>query len=711
MPLVTSPVAIFLTVLLIILLAPLLLNKLKIPHIIGLIAGGVIVGPHGLNLLARDAGFEVFGQVGILYLMFLAGIEIDMYHLKKNLAKGLMFGAMTFLIPLVAGAFAVSLLLKLDTLTAVLMASMFAAHTLIGYPIISRFGLTKTPAVIIAVAGTILTVLGSLIVLAGVIDIFDHGSFSWLMTLRLIGYLIIFCVAISIIYPKLTRYFFKHYHDDVTRFIYVLSMMFIAAQGALMSGIEAVFGAFFAGLTLNRYIPTRSSLMGKIEFAGNAIFIPYFLIGVGMLINMESIAAGGYTLYIAGVMCAVAMVTKWLAAYAAQRAFKLKPLDRSVMYQLSNAHTAVALAVVMIGLKTGLFGEEILNATVIMILVTCTVSSLGTGRAARRLVLRKATENPVETDKQNHDSTHTLISVGSPENAKALVDLAVLMRNEGPSSGKLYALHVRNDNSPSSRAIGRNSLDVAENAGAATDTRVIPIERYDYNFVTGVLNTMAERDIANLFIGLHSRQGIIDSFFGSKIEQLLHTTNRMVVISRCFIPVNTVTRIVVSVPDKAEFETGFVRWLCAVGNLTRQIGCRVIFCASEATGHAIRSVLIHNRYGISYEFRQAGRWDDFIMLADKILPDDLFIIVGSRRQSVSFEADMDELPEFLQKYFGGNNLMVLYPEQFGAEPVIPTMAETMTTDMRSTPSPLWTLIRRAVKALTPRQSSTPRIDL
>lgn len=711
MPLVTSPVAIFLTVVLIILLAPLLLNRFKIPHIIGLIAGGVIVGPHGLNLLARDAGFEVFGQVGILYLMFLAGIEIDMYHLKKNLNKGMAFGALTFFIPLLAGAFAVSLLLSLDTLTAILMASMFAAHTLIGYPIISRFGLTKTPAVIIAVAGTIITVLGSLIVLAGVVDIVDNGEFSWLMTLRLLGYLIAFCVVTAVLYPRLTRYFFKRYHDDVTRFIYVLAMMFIAAQGALAAGIEAVFGAFFAGLTLNRYIPTRSSLMGKIEFAGNAIFIPYFLIGVGMLINVGSIAAGSHTLYIAAVMCGVAMLTKWIAAYAAQRIFRLTALDRSVMYQLSNAHTAVALAVVMVGLKTGLFGEEILNATVLMILVTCTVSSLGTGRAARGLVQRKAAETPVESDTRHHASSHTLISVGSPENAKALVDLAVLMRNEGPRSGKLYALHVRNDNTPSSRAIGRNSLDVAEQAGAATDTRVIPIERYDYNFVTGLLNTMEERDISNLFIGLHRRQGVIDTFFGSKIEQLLRTSNRMVVISRCFIPINTVTRIVVSVPDKAEFETGFVSWVCAIGNLTRQIGCRVIFCASDATGVAIRSVLAHNRYGINREFRQAGRWDDFVMLANKIQPDDLFIIVGSRRSAVSFEADMDQLPEFLHKYFAGNNLIVLYPEQFGADPVIPTMAETMTTDMRSDPSPLWTLVRRAVRALTPRHSSTPRIDL
>lgn len=707
-PLITSPAGIFLTVLLIILLAPLALNRLKIPGVIGFIAGGILVGPYGLNLLARDAGFEVFGGVGLLYLMFLAGIEIDMYHLKKNLGKGLKFGALTFLIPLSLGAVAVHSLLPLSWLTAGLMASMFAAHTLIGYPIVSRFGLTKSPAVIVAVAGTIVTVLASLIVLASVSDVIRFGSFDWRNLLRLAGYLAAYCVIVIYSFPRVTRWFFRRYHDDIAQFIYVLVMMFIAAWVAYIIGIEGVFGAFFAGIVLNRFIPSRSSLMGRIEFVGNAIFIPYFLIGVGMLIDVRVIAADLNTLGVAALMCAVAMVTKWIAAWIAQKAFRFGSVDRSMLYQLSNAHTAVALAVVMIGRKLGVFDDTVLNATVLMILVTCTVSSLGVERAARRMVMRDGASVTTEDEPSGVSPRHSLISVAAPHSAKELVDLAMFMRGKDSPHRKLYALHVRSDSGEtSSRATGRQALANAERTANAANTRLIPLERYDINIVTGVLNTMVERDIGDLFLGLHRRNKIIDSFFGNKIEQLLHATTAMLVIARTFIPLNTMSRIVVMVPPKAQYESGFIRWVKAVGNLTREIGCKVVFCCPDDTADAIRAVLIGGEYGIRHEYRDVDYSEEFMMLATRIHEDDLFIVVSSRRSSVSFAPVMDELPDFLQKYFAANNLLVLYPEQVGQGSVIvPTMAGTMTADIGRGPAPWWVAMRRIGRSLSPWRRKT-----
>lgn len=697
-PLVTQPVAIFLVVLAIILLAPLLLNPLKIPNIIGLIIAGVAVGPYGFNLVARDMSFEVFGQVGILYLMFLAGLEIDMYHLKKNLGKGLVFGAYTFLLPLVGGLLAGHYLLHLPWLASMLVAAMFAAHTLIGYPIISRFGLTKSPAVIIAIAGTIITVLGSLVVLASVVGGYHDGEFAVGSTLRLLGELTVYCVVIAYIYPRLSRWFFKTYIDPIQQFIFVLAMAFLAAVAAMAIGIEGVFGAFYAGLTLNRYIPSKSSLMSRIEFAGNAIFIPYFLIGVGMLINVKVITTGWGTLYVAAVMSVAAIACKWIAAFLAQVTFKMGRIDRSIMYQLSNAHTAVALAVVMIGYNLGVFDDDILNGTVLMILVTCTVASLGVERAAGRLA-RNVQHAAALDHHPLHESSHTLVSLAGPSTAKQLVKLAILMRGATRSiDSKLYALHVRNDNTPSSRAIGRNALDIAEQYATSTNTRLVPIERYDLNVVTGVLNTIAERDISTIIIGLHRRGGIIDSFYGSKIEQLLRTTNRMVVMSRTFIPLNTVTRILVVVPDKAQAETGFATWVEAVGNLTRQIGCSVTFLCSDDTRKAITSVLYHGKFEIRYFFKKFDNSDDYVLLSNKVEDDDLLIFVSARRSSVSFSPVLDDMTQFIQRYFAENNLIVLYPEQFGNVPDIPTMAETMTPDMVSTPSLLWmklqSLLRR-----------------
>ena len=697
-PLITAPVPIFLTVMAIILLTPLVLSRLRIPHVIGLIVAGVVVGPHGFNLLARDMSFEVFGQVGILYLMFLAGIEIDMYHLRKNLRKGMTFGLFTFIIPLILGALVAMAALRMHFLEATLLASMFAAHTLIAYPIVTRFGVTKSPAVVIAIAGTIVTVLGSLIVLAGVLGVYRDGSVASLIPV--LCYLALYCVGLIYIYPRVTRYFFKHYSDGIAQFIYVMVMVFGAAALASFIGLEGVFGAFFAGLVLNRFIPARSPLMGRLEFVGNAIFIPYFLIGVGMLIDLHVVMDGWTTLYTAAVMSAVAMLSKWIAAWVTQKVYRLTPVDRSIMYQLSNAHTAVALAVVMIGYEMHLFDVTVLNGTVVMILVTCTVSSFGTERAASRLkvqLLEQADEDSVRDDATTHP--RTLVAISNPLTAPSIVDLALSMRFPDTSvAGDLYALHVRNDNSASSKAIGRNSLDVAERAASAVETNLTAIERFDLNFITGVLNTMEERDITELVLGIHRRTSIIDSFLGEKIEQLLRSTNRMVVMSRCFIPLATVTRILVAVPKKAQFETGFRRWVQAVGNLGRQVGCRVEFWCEDSTAPLIRTVITQSKLGIRMSFSTVASYVDFVIKSSEINDDDLLIVVSARRSSVSFDSDMDAVPEYLQKYLAGNNLIVIYPGQFGTEPPM-TMAETMATDIVSPPNPVFLFAMNQLRRL------------
>ncbi len=692
-PLVTQPVAIFMVVLAVILLAPMLLSHLKIPNIIGLIIAGVAIGPYGFNVVARDMSFEVFGSVGLLYLMFLAGLEIDMYHLKKNLGRGLVFGIYTFLIPLAAGFLASYFLLGLPLMASALAATIFSAHTLIGYPIISRFGLTKSPAVIIAIAATIITVLASLIALATVTGIIHEGEFQPSQTLRLLGWLVAFCFIVGYVYPRLSQWFFKKYSGAIPQFIYVLAMVFLAASTAQWIGIEGVFGAFFAGLALNRYIPAKSSLMSRLEFVGNAIFIPYFLIGVGMMINVRVLVAGWGTVYVAAVMSIVAIAAKWLAAFAAQVTFKMGRIDRSVMYQLSNAHTAVALAVVMIGYHLGVFDDTILNGTVLMILVTCTVSSLGVERAAFRLVTRR--EMGIDTDDVTRPSgtSHTLISLATPLTARQLVDLALLMRPAGADSdSKIYALHVRSDNSPSSRAIGRNSLDTAAQVATAADAPLVPIERFDMNIVTGLLNTIAERDISTIFIGLHRRAGVIDTFYGSKIETLLTKTHRMVVISRTFNPLNTVSRILVVVPDKAQYESGFRAWVEAVGNLTRQIGCRVTFACSETTRPYIENVLVTGKYGIRRSYSVMEHDDDYVLMTGKVAEDDLVVFISARRASVSFTPALDDMTLFIQRHLSDRNIVVIYPEQFGdaveAAGAL-AAAASMTPDIISTPSRLW----------------------
>lgn len=689
--LVRQPVPIFFIVLVIILCAPLLLNRLKIPHIIGMIAAGVVVGPYGFNVLDNDSSFAIFGQVGLLYLMFLAGLEIDMYHLRLNLRRGLLFGLLTLTIPLILGVITSIYLLHLDLLTSMLLGAMYAAHTLLAYPVASRLGITKAPEVLIAVVGTIIAVVGALLVIATAVNIHTLGAFDPWQIMLLLGRLGLWCAAVLYVYPRLTRYFFKNYPDKVIQYVYVLAMVFLAAWTAQLIGLEAVLGAFLAGLVLNRYVPAASPLMTSIEFVGNALFIPYFLISVGMMINLRVIADAS-TLGVTAIMLAVALISKWLPAAIVQRINGFSSAGGGVLFGLTAAHTAVALAVVTLGYNLHMFDSRILNSTVLVILVTCGVAPVLTASSAAKL--KKSMLEKEDADEQSHrDSRHnrTLIPVANVPSAQNLLEIALLMQNRR-GRHDIYALHVRNDNSQSSKAVSQASLQAARRVAAAADTTIETLERYDLNTVTGILNAIEERDITEVIIGLHRRVSVIDSFFGSKLEHLLRSTHRMLIISRCFIPPNTLTRIVVWVPCDAQYESGFYQWVRCLARLTRQVGCRIIFCCTGDAQPLIRGLLYHENFDIRCEFRTVESWDDFILLGGKILDDDLFVVIGARPNSVSYCDDMAELPGFLQRYFAANNLMVIYPEQFGAAESTMSFVDPLSSDIAASGLPY---LRRA----------------
>lgn len=692
--LVTQPVSIFFIVLVIILLAPLLLNRLKIPHIIGMIVAGVAVGPYGFDILSDDSSFAIFGQVGLLYLMFLAGLEIDMFHLRLNLRRGLLFGLLTLSVPLLLGVAVSMAVMHLDLITSLMLGAMYAAHTLISYPVAARFGITKAPAVLIAIVGTIIAVTGSLLVIATAVNINTEGYFNALAIAWLILKMALWVGAVIFLYPRITRAFFKTYSDRVTQYVFVLAMVFLAAWTAQLIGVEAVLGAFLAGIVLNRYVPHGSPLMTSIEFVGNALFIPYFLIGVGMMINLR-VVVDPDTLVAAGMMLAVALASKWIPAFIVQKTNGLGASSRKVMFGLTAAHTAVALAVVSLGYRMGILSEVMLNATIVVILVTCAVAPIITAAGASRLKISML----VKDDMIRHTRTNnSLIAVDNPVTAASLVDLGLLMRNDR-GRHSFYAIHVRNENSGKAKAVSGAALDAALTTAAAANVRMEQIERYDLNTVTGILNAISERDITEVILGMHRRTTVIDTFFGSKVEQLLRSTNRMLIISRCYIPLNTVTRIVVAVPRDAQYETGFSRWVRAVARLTRQIGCRVIFCCHSDIQPLIRGVLYQENYGVRCEFRTIDSLDAMILLTGRILDDDLFVVISSRPHSVSYTDEVTEMPSLLQRNFSRNNIIVIFPEQFGEEQPLTSFSDPMASDLSTSPSPLSKHIRIFMRRL------------
>ena len=664
---VTDPTWIFLLVLLIILFAPILLNKLRIPHIIGMILAGLVIGEHGFNILVRDSSFELFGKVGLYYIMFLAGLEMNMGDFKKNRGKAVMLGLLAFVIPIGIGLVTNMMLLKYSLVTSILLASMYASHTLVAYPIVIRYGVSRHRSVSIAVGGTAVTDTLTLLVLAVVGGLFkgESGGLFWLW---LVVKVIFLGALIMYSFPRIGRWFFRRYDDNVMQFIFVLAMVFLGAGLMEFVGMEGILGAFLAGLVLNRLIPHVSPLMNHLEFVGNALFIPYFLIGVGMLIDIHVIFGQGDALKVAAVMIVVALVGKWIASWLTQKIYKMAPIERELMFGLSNAQAAATLAAVLVGyniiLPNGerLLNEDVLNGTVLLILVTCVVSSFITERAARKIAMCEAhleEERTVEAER-------ILIPVANPDTIEYLMNLSLLIRDT-KQKDNLLALNVINDNNTSEglELRGKRYLEKAAMITASADVPLRQITRYDLNIASGIIHTAKEYEVTDVIIGLHRKVNIVDSFFGMLAENLLKGLHREVMIAKFLIPINTIRRIIIAVPPKAEYEAGFQKWVEHFCRMGGTLGCRVHFFANEETTVQLQA-LVKKKYGQTLtDFSRLDDWGDLLILTGQVNYDHLLVVISARRGSIYYDSSFEKLPAQLSKYFSNNSLIVLYPDQLG----------------------------------------------
>ncbi len=665
---ITDPTWIFLLVLLIILFAPMVLGRLRIPHIIGMILAGVVIGEHGFNILARDSSFELFGKVGLYYIMFLAGLEMNMGDFKKNRGKAVVLGLLAFVIPMALGFITNMTVLKYGFITSVLLASMYASHTLVAYPIVIRYGVSRHRSVSIAVGGTAVTDTLTLLVLAVIGGPFKGESsemfWLWLVVkVIFLGFLIIF------FFPRIGRWFFRKYDDNVMQFIFVLAMVFLGAGLMEFVGMEGILGAFLAGLVLNRLIPHVSPLMNHLEFVGNALFIPYFLIGVGMLIDIKILFGHGDALKVAVVMTTVALASKWIASWLTQKIYKMKAIERELMFGLSNAQAAATLAAVLVGyniiLPSGerLLNEDVLNGTIVLILFTCIISSFATERAARKLAMNEA---QLDAEDKKNIPEKILIPVANPETIEELINLSLVIR-DSKQRNNLMALNVINDNSSSEQleSRGKRNLERAAMIAASADVSLTQISRYDLNIASGIIHTAKEYEVTDVIIGLHRKVNIVDSFFGNLADSLLKGLHREVMIAKFLMPVNTLRRIIIAVPPKAEYEAGFQKWVGHFCRMASILGCRAHFFANEQTLGYLQQ-LVKNKYGLTMtDFSHLDDWDDLLLLTGQVNYDHLLVIISARRGSISYDTAFEKLPAQLGKYFSNNSLIILYPDQLG----------------------------------------------
>ena len=684
---ITDPTLIFFVVMLIILFAPIVMGKLRIPHIIGMVLAGVAVGQYGLNILVRDDSFELFGKVGLYYIMFLASLEMDIEGVRRYKGRFGVFGLLTFAVPSVMTYVACITVLHYSVLASLLLGCIMASNTLIAYPIVGRYGLQRKPSVTLSVGSSMISLLMALVSLAAIVASYggNTGVMFWVL---FVGKFVGYCVLMALLIPRLARWFLRRYSDAVMQFIFVMSMLFMSAALSEAVGLEGIFGAFVAGLILNRFIPHVSPLMNRIEFIGNALFIPYFLIGVGMLINLQLLFAGGGILGVVIMIVVFGTVGKAVAAYLASWLFRLPLSSGNMMFGLTSAHAAGAIAMLMVGMKmevapgVPLVTDDMLNGVVIMILFTCIISTIVTERSAQQITLRDK-EMPEDSTASNSEEK-VLIPMKYPEYAQRLVNLAMMMRNP-KNNTQFVGLNVVYDDDDMLRnqEQGQRLLERMAQYSAATDIHMQTQVRVAANIANGIRHAYKEFRATEILIGMHMHPEVSQKFWGEFHQSLFNGLNSQIIMARLTQPLTTIRRIQVAVPSRAQFEPGFYRWLERLCRLGSNLECHTEFFGREDVLPLIENYVLSRHHDMRVSYTKMAHWAEMPNLAASISPDNLFVVVTARKGTVSYKNALEFLPDEITRHFSGTNIMIIFPDQHGDAMDEMTFAQPQHTEDQS----------------------------
>ncbi|RAQ38927.1 cation:proton antiporter, partial [Arthrospira sp. O9.13F] len=537
---IQDPVAVFLIIMGMMLITPLVFERIKLPGIVGLILAGVIIGPHGIGLLARDNTIVLLGTVGLLFLMFLAGLETSLDDLKLNAKSAFCFGLLTFLLPMILGTIAM-MALGYSVLAAILVASCFASHTLLALPILNRLGIMRASSVTATLGGTLITNVLALLVLAVVVKA-HGGDLTLEFWLFLIPALTIYTFASLWGVPKIGRWFFRKFgHDEGAEFTFVVATLLVASYVAQLIEIEPIIGAFLAGIALTPIIPNLSPLMNRIQFIGNTLFIPFFLISVGMLIDPLILIKEPRSLLVAVVMIVAEFISKYAAAWTSGKVFGWPFPEKMVCFGLSVAQAASTLAAITVAFNIELVDELTVNGVIAMILFSCIASPWIVNRWGK---LVKPAEK-LDGDNQRNWSERVLVPVANPSTEDNLLQLAILLVKK--SKGTLLPLNVisdKNGNISSSAKTKQNRLlSVAEQIAHAATVKVESIARIDAAISRGIVRSATERNATLIICGWKGYSTYQENFFGSVIDQIIRRSPVPVLITRFPQPLENTERV------------------------------------------------------------------------------------------------------------------------------------------------------------------------
>ncbi|MFM2267902.1 MAG: hypothetical protein RL757_1343 [Bacteroidota bacterium] len=661
---ISNQVLLFAVLLVVILVMPLLFRKLKIPGIVGLILGGVALGPKGGGVIAFDNAMQLFSTIGLLYIMFLAGLEIDFRDFQRNARKSIVFGSLTFSIPLLVGTISTWYLLDFSFISSLLLAGMYATHTLISYPIVSRLGITKNEAVVVTVGGTILTDTAALLLLS-VIAASSKGSLNSIFIAEMISGLIIFALVVLGIIPMIGKWFFKNVDSEGTsQYIFTLAVVFIAATLAELAKVEPIIGAFLAGLALNRLIPHTSALMNRIIFVGNALFIPFFLIRVGMAVDLRVLFGSWASWRVAFIIISVAYVTKWLAAYLTQQFFRYSVAERNLIFGLGSAHAAATLAIVLVGFELKLFDESVLNGTVLLILVSCIVSTFITEKAAKQIALAEL--QTIKTE-DSEDVQRILVPLANPANFEQLIDLAIFIKNEKEREVPIFPLSVVADDDDARQNILINDrlFNRAKTHAAAADIALNVMQRIERNVASGISSAARDLAISDIVIGWSGKSSAVDFFFGSLMSQVLTNADQTVLVSKMAKNYAFLKEMNVVLPPNAELESGFGHWTMLLYRLSKQLDARATFRGNAAQLVVLKDFFKKEKMHFANPVYQIlENWEEWETETSNWKDQQLWVFVAARPHTLSYARTMNQLPKTLAaEQYEQKSFIVLYPTQ------------------------------------------------
>lgn len=655
-----SPILMFSVIMFILLLAPVLSGKAKLPGIVGLIVAGIITGPHAMGILKPEGAMELFSQVGLVYIMFLAGLEINLHEFSRQKKNSIVFGALTFLIPMVAGTLGAKYLLSFMWPAAILIASMFASHTLISFPITSKLGISRNKAVVATVGGTIFTDTSALLVLALIAESATNQltAVFWVRQILLLIALVWFALWLL---PRIASFFFQVLSPDGGgEFVLTLALVFMTAYLAHLAKVEPIIGAFFAGLALSRIISEQSPLMNRLEFVGQVLFIPFFLISVGMLVNLRALFSSLDVWIVAVFMVGVAIIGKYVAARIYAKIAGLSKDEGGLIFGLSVNQAAATLAAVIVGLRIGIFNDAVLNGAIIMILVTCVVGPMFTERYGRK-VARVHVKPPAH---KTRGDERIMVGVSREDSVDFLSDVAMKLRQKS-SEEPIFPLYVVQDGEDVYQRIslGENVLSKTVARMVAADVPVSPISRIDVNISGGILHAVKEWRIDTLVMGSIRHETNLRNMFFGVYDKVREESRQLMFLCHMTHPLNVDKRVILAIPPIMECQSGFHRAFEAAKALTSSNKMELVVMASEETTDYIRNVLKKELSGIEISFVLLEEWKNLLLLLEKegIKSGDTIVLMSARKGKLVWQPSTEKVYHGIERKYSENNVIMVHP--------------------------------------------------